>query len=102
MTHEDILLKPLRVLGGDGDVAQGPEPGGDAVYDPFFLHPALDQGTGFGHASFSGSGHVDLVIRSGNRHQVIDRNFLFIQKQWLGWSWIFSACIELNRLFILK
>jgi len=42
VAHEDVLLQPARVLGGNGHVAQRAEAGGDAVDAPALADPAVD------------------------------------------------------------
>ena len=43
VAHENVLLQAPGVFPGDGDVAQGPEAGGDPVDPPLLPHPPVHE-----------------------------------------------------------
>ena len=80
VAHKDVLLQTPGVFPGDGDVAQGPEAGGDSVDAPLLPHPPVHERPAGSNARFGRGTQPGFRPVPRHRDKRLDRHAFHVQE----------------------
>jgi hypothetical protein len=80
MAHQDVLLQAPGVFPGDGNIAQGPEAGGDPVDPPLLPHPPIHERPACSNARCGRGAQPRVRPLPRHRDKRLDRHAFHVQK----------------------